>query len=325
MLTLEPCAHTGRTGPCTEALLAAGIARVVYLVADPVHGGGADVLRRAGVEVHGPDSRLVPGPLATEAAAVNEAWFAAQRTGRPHVTWKLAVTLDGRSAAADGTSRWITGAEARADGHRWRDRVDAVLVGAGTQRMDDPALTVRPAPADGRQPLRVVLDPRGRTRLGSRVLDRRAPTLLVLADRAPAPGVPAHVQVARVRPEPRRVGMLAGDAGPGQDAGSDRATLLDPAAVLELLYRRGLRSVLLEGGPRLAGSFLAAGLVDRVVAYLAPVLLGAGPAALAEASITTIAGAHRLAPPEVRMLGADLRLTARVLPRPQETATRGQD
>src|SRR5699024_9591060 len=172
---------------------------------------------------------------------------------------------------------------------------------------------------------RVVLDPRGRTRLGSRVLDRRAPTLLVLTDRAPAPEVPAHVQVARVRPDPRRVGMLAEDAGPGRDAGPDRATLLDPAAVLEVLYRRGLRSVLLEGGPRLAGSFLAAGLVDRVVAYLAPVLLGAGPAALAEAGVTTIAGAHRLGPPEVRMLGADLRLTARVLPRPQETATRGQD
>lgn len=318
VVTLEPCAHTGRTGPCTQALLAAGIARVVYAAADPVHGGGAELLRRAGVDVHGPGSPLLPEPLAAEAAAVHETWFAAQRTGRPHVTWKLAATLDGRSAAADGTSRWITGTEARADVHQWRDQVDAVLVGAGTQRTDDPALTVRPAPADGRQPLRVVLDPRGRTRPGSRVLDRRAPTLLVLTDGAPAPEVPAHVQVARVRRAPRREDQTP----PATHV--DPATHLDPAAVLELLYRRGLRSVLLEGGPRLAGSFLAAGVVDRVVAYLAPMLLGAGPAALAEAGVTSIAGAHRLGPPEMSLLGADLRLTAPVLPRPQETTRRGQ-
>ncbi|WP_338100847.1 bifunctional diaminohydroxyphosphoribosylaminopyrimidine deaminase/5-amino-6-(5-phosphoribosylamino)uracil reductase RibD [Ruania albidiflava] len=319
VVTLEPCAHTGRTGPCTTALLAAGISRVVYAAADPVHCGGAEALRRAGVRVHGPGSLLVPEHLAAEAAAVNEAWSTAQRTGRPHLTWKFAATLDGRSAAADGTSRWITGSAARADAHQWRDRADAVLVGAGTQRADDPALTVRPAPADGRQPLRVVLDPRGRTRPGARVLDQRAPTMLVLADGVRAPELPAHVQVARVRLDP-------GQAGPPPNGGPhDRATLLDPAAVLELLYRRGLRSVLLEGGPRLAGSFLAAGLVDRVIGYLAPALLGAGPAALDDAGVLSIAGTHRLGPPEVRMLGTDLRLTARVLPRAQETATRGHD
>lgn len=312
VLTLEPCAHTGRTGPCTEALLRAGITRVVYAAADPVHGDGADVLRAAGVEVHGPGSPLLPQELTAEAAAVNEEWRTAQRTGRPHVTWKLAATLDGRSAAADGTSRWITGAAARADVHRLRDRADAVLVGAGTQRTDNPALTVRPAPADGRQPLRVVLDPSGRTRPGARVLDRCAPTLLVLSDGVRVPELPEHVQVACVPPAPRRAGT-----GP-------QATLLDPAAVLGLLHRRGLRSVLLEGGPNLAGSFLAAGLVDRVVAYLAPMLLGTGPAALADAGVATITGAHRLGPPEVHVLGADLRLSAPVLPRPEGRTRRGE-
>ena len=308
VVTLEPCAHTGRTSPCTEALVAAGIARVVYAVADPLHGGGAEVLRRAGVQVHGPGSSRVPDTLAAEAAAVNQAWVTAQRTGRPHVTWKFAATLDGRSAAADGTSRWITGEAARADVHRLRDSVDAVLIGAGTQRTDDPALTVRPAPSDARQPLRVVLDPAGRTRPGARVLDEAAPTLLVLADGTSPPDLPGHVLTAQV---PQRA--------PG---------VLDLSAVLAVLHESGLRSVLLEGGPRLAGAFLTAGLVDRVVAYLAPALLGAGPAALAEAGAGTIAQAHRLEPTDVRVLGADVRITARLRleedqPTPAEGTTRG--
>ncbi|WP_235912379.1 bifunctional diaminohydroxyphosphoribosylaminopyrimidine deaminase/5-amino-6-(5-phosphoribosylamino)uracil reductase RibD [Ruania zhangjianzhongii] len=292
VVTLEPCAHAGRTGPCTQALLNAGIARVVYAVADPVYGGGAEALHQAGVQVHGPGSRLVPDTLATEAAAMNQAWLTAQRTGRPHVTWKFAATLDGRSAAVDGTSRWITGEAARADVHRLRDTADAVLVGAGTQRADDPQLTVRPAPADGRQPLRVVLDPTGGTRPGARVLDRSAPTMLVLAAGASPLGLPSHVLTEQV---PRRA--------PGA---------LDLEAVLALLHECGIRSVLLEGGPRLAGAFLAARLVDRVVAYLAPALLGAGPAALAEAGVGTIAQAHHLEPTDVRVLGPDVRIAAQV-------------
>lgn len=308
VVTLEPCAHAGRTGPCTQALLDAGIARVVYAVADPLHGGGVEVLRRAGVQVHGPGSSSVPDPLAAEAAAVNHAWLTAQRTRRPHVTWKFAATLDGRSAAADGTSRWITGEEARADVHRLRDSVDAVLVGAGTQRTDDPRLTVRPAPSDGRQPLRVVLDPAGRTGPDARVLDQTAPVLLLLADGATPPGLPSHVQTAQV---PQRA--------PG---------VLDLPAVLAVLHKRDIRSVLLEGGPRLAGAFLAAGLLDRVVAYLAPALLGAGSAALAEAGVGTIAQAHRLEPTDVLVLGPDVRITARVRteddqPTPAKGATSG--
>ncbi len=293
VVTLEPCPHTGRTGPCTQVLLRAGISRVVYAVADPLHGGGGEVLRQAGVEVHGPGSDLVPAEFTQSAGFVNEPWLTAQRTSRPHVTWKFAATLDGRSAAADGTSRWITGEEARADVHQLRDSVDAVLIGAGTQRTDDPQLTVRPSPQDGRQPLRVVLDPSGTTAPGSRVLDAAASTLLVLGPDAPEPDAPERVQLARV---PRATSGAGG---------------LDLDAVLATLYARDVRSVLLEGGPRLAGAFLAAGLVDRVVAYLAPALLGAGPAALTDAGVATIAGTHRLEPIDVTTLGPDIRLIAR--------------
>ena len=257
VVTLEPCRHTGRTGPCTGALLAAGVSRVVYAVADPTvaAGGGAGELQAAGVGVTG-------GVLAQDAVlGPLEAWLAAQRLGRPHVTWKLAATLDGRSAAADGSSRWVTGEAARADVHRLRGEVDAVLVGSGTVLADDPELTVRPDP--GRQPLRVVLDRRGRTPAGARV----------------------HPAV-----------ML--------DAAGPEAALADLAA-------RGVVSVLLEGGPTVAAAFLRAGLVDRVVAYVAPVLLGAGPAALGDLGVGTISGAHRLRLDDVSRFGDDVRLTLR--------------
>ncbi|WSG12163.1 bifunctional diaminohydroxyphosphoribosylaminopyrimidine deaminase/5-amino-6-(5-phosphoribosylamino)uracil reductase RibD [Nonomuraea sp. NBC_01738] len=151
-VTLEPCDHTGRTGPCTEALLRAGVSRVVYAVADPspAAAGGGERLRGHGVEVE-------RGVLEAEAEAVNIEWLTATRLGRPHVTWKLAATLDGRSAAADGTSQWITSPEARTDVHRLRARADAVVAGIGTVLADDPHLTARPA-VHGRAPLRVVLD-----------------------------------------------------------------------------------------------------------------------------------------------------------------------
>jgi diaminohydroxyphosphoribosylaminopyrimidine deaminase/5-amino-6-(5-phosphoribosylamino)uracil reductase len=168
VVTLEPCRHTGRTGPCTAALLEAGVARVVVACADPTElaGGGAELLRAAGIDVE-------TGVLADEVArGPLEAWLTSRRTGRPFVTWKVAATLDGRSAAADGTSRWITGEPARRDVHRLRGEVDAVLAGSGTVLADDPQLDVRPdlrGPAE-RQPLRVVVDTRGRTPVGARVL-----------------------------------------------------------------------------------------------------------------------------------------------------------
>ena len=256
VVTLEPCRHVGRTPPCTTAITDAGVAAVAYACSDPTAegGGGAAVLRAAGVKVDHLDIDV--GPL--------EPWLHRQRTGRPFVTWKYAATLDGRSAAADGTSRWITGEPARADVHRLRAESDAVLVGVGTVLADDPALTVRPSP--GHQPLRVVLDRSGRTPPGARVLDDAAATV-VLSEDLPT--------------------------------------------VLRVLAERGVVTVLLEGGPTLAAAFLAAGLVDRIVAYLAPALLGAGPTVLSDFGAGTITEALRLRLVEVERLGQDVRVTLR--------------
>ena len=260
VVTLEPCDHTGRTGPCTQALLAAGVRRVVHARSDPnpEAAGGAGTLRAAGVEVES-------GLLADEAGVLNRGWTHGLTHHRPLVTWKLATTLDGRSAAADGTSRWITGTAARADVHRLRARVDAVVAGTGTVLVDDPQLTVRPAPGDGStplpaQPLRVVVGERDLP-AGARVLDDEAETL--------------HLR--------------------------DR----DPHVVLDVLFERGRRHVLLEGGPTLAAAWLRAGVVDEVVAYVAPVLLGAGTAAVADLGITTITDAFRPRVAEVVVLPAD--------------------
>src|SRR4051812_36406811 len=252
--TLEPCRHVGRTGACTSAIVDAGIARVVYAATDPnpEAAGGAEVMRAADLDVEQLDMRVDP----------LEPWLHVQQTGRPHVTWKYAATLDGRSAAADGSSRWITGEVARADVHRLRAESDAVVVGVGTVLADDPQLTVRPDP--GHQPLRVVLDRRGRTPTDARVLDDEAESL-VLA--------------------------------------------LEPAEALKALAERGVVSVLLEGGPTLAAAFLTAGLVDRVVAYVAPALLGAGASAVGDLGVGTIADAVRLRLNEVVRLGDDVRLT----------------
>ncbi|GGZ25049.1 bifunctional diaminohydroxyphosphoribosylaminopyrimidine deaminase/5-amino-6-(5-phosphoribosylamino)uracil reductase RibD [Streptomyces nitrosporeus] len=288
-VTLEPCNHTGRTGPCAQALIEAGVRRVVYAVADPDPRatGGAGTLRAAGTEVES-------GLLADEAEAGNTAWLTSVRLGRPHVTWKYAASLDGRVAAADGTSRWITSAEARADVHRLRAGADAVVVGSGTARADDPQLGVRGI--DGAvQPLRVVVDTGARAvRPGARVLDGTAPTLIAVAQDADA----AHLPAGAVLRLPRAA------TGPG----------LDVPALLDALHTRGVRSVLLEGGPVLAGSFVTAGTVDTVVGYLAPVLLGAGPAALAEAGIPTLSQALRLAVTETVRIGPDLRVTAVPVP-----------
>ncbi|MBA6436339.1 bifunctional diaminohydroxyphosphoribosylaminopyrimidine deaminase/5-amino-6-(5-phosphoribosylamino)uracil reductase RibD [Streptomyces sp. GMR22] len=285
LVTLEPCDHTGRTGPCSQALIAAGIARVHYAVADPTAQakGGAATLAAAGVEVDA-------GLLADEAEAVNEPWLTAMRRGRPFVLWKFAATLDGRSAAADGTSRWITSAESRADVHRLRAEADAVVVGSGTLRADDPHLAVRDREG-ATQPLRVVVDTAATIKPGARVLDDAAPTLIAVAEDAGIAHLPRRPGVETVRLPRAETGLRI------------------PALLAEL-HGRGVRSVLLEGGPTLAGAFLAAGAVDKVVGYLAPVLLGAGPAALADAGITTIAQALRLETADVTRLGPDLRVTA---------------
>ncbi|WP_436994810.1 bifunctional diaminohydroxyphosphoribosylaminopyrimidine deaminase/5-amino-6-(5-phosphoribosylamino)uracil reductase RibD [Streptomyces sp. enrichment culture] len=290
VVTLEPCDHTGRTGPCSRALIDAGVTRVVYAVADPTPAarGGADTLAAAGIDVEG-------GLLAEEAAEVNAPWLTSVRLGRPHVRWKYAATLDGRTAAADGTSRWITSGEARADVHRLRAEADAVLVGSGTARADDPHLAVRGVPG-AVQPLRVVADTEARAvHPGARVLDGAAPTLVAVADDLPDAAtahLDGHAEVLRL---PR-----AGGHGRG----------LDVTALLTALHGRGVRSVLLEGGATLAGAFVAARAVDRVTAYLAPALLGAGPAALADAGIATIADALRLTVTAIERTGPDLRIDA---------------
>ena len=255
VVTLEPCDHTGRTGPCARALVTAGVRRVVVAQRDanPVAAGGVETLRRAGVEVE-------TGLLADEARALNRVWSFAVEHGRPFVTWKFATSLDGRSAAADGTSRWVSGAAARRDTHRLRALCDTMLVGTHTVEVDDPRLTVRdehdrPLP---RQPLRAVmgereLDP------GRRVLDGQAETVLL-----------------RTR---------------------------DPHAALAELRARDRQHVFLEGGPTLAAAFLRAGLVDEIVAYVAPLLLGAGTPAVADLGITTIADALRPRVTDVTVLG----------------------
>ncbi|WP_227467828.1 bifunctional diaminohydroxyphosphoribosylaminopyrimidine deaminase/5-amino-6-(5-phosphoribosylamino)uracil reductase RibD [Nocardioides lijunqiniae] len=238
VVTLEPCNHTGRTGPCTEALVAAGVRRVVYAETDanPVAAGGRARLEAAGIEVE-------PGLMAAEADALAAVYRLAQREQRPFVTWKFATTLDGRSAAADGTSRWVSGTAARRDTHRLRARCDVMLVGANTVAVDHPRLTVRD---DHDQPL------------------EQQPLRVVMGER----DLPDHGLDLQLRTR-------------------------DPHAALAELFALDRQHVFLEGGPTLAAAFLTAGLVDEIVAYVAPVLLGSGRAAVADLGITTIAGALR--------------------------------
>jgi diaminohydroxyphosphoribosylaminopyrimidine deaminase / 5-amino-6-(5-phosphoribosylamino)uracil reductase len=289
--TLEPCRHVGRTGPCTTAILDAGIARLVYASGDPhlEAAGGADLLRAAGVDVES-------GVLVEEVNASIGPWLTAVRRRRPFVTWKYAATLDGRTAAADGTSRWVTGTDSRRDVHRLRAESDAVIVGIGTVLADDTRLTARDWPAS-RQPLRVVVDGKARTPLSAHIVDDTAPTLVAVGADA----------------DPERVKAL-------RDTAADVVELprhdgrLDLGALLAALFEREALLVLLEGGATLAGSFVRQRLVDRVVGYHAPVLLGAGPPVLADAGVTTIGGAVRLQVEDVTSLGSDVRVTA-ALPR----------
>ena len=280
VVTMEPCDHTGRTGPCTRALIQAGVATVVIGVngPNPIAGGGTATLRAAGVEVES-------GVRAAEAEAANIAWLTSVRREWPYVIWKYAATADGRSAATDGTSMWITSEAARIDVHALRGTVDAVIVGSGTVLADDPRLTARNL-RDGtlaiRQPLRVVVDSSGRTPADARVRDAAARTWIA----------------------------TSAEVGAGPDG------RVDLPALLAALYQRGARSVLLEGGPTLAGSFLAAGLVDKIIGYVAPKLLGAGPTALADAGVHTIADAIDLDFVDITRVGPDLRITA--LPRKRE-------
>lgn len=257
VVTLEPCNHTGRTGPCALALIDAGITRVVYALDDPgaVSGGGAERMRAASIDV-------VTGEQKDAAERLIGDWLHTQRLGRPHVTVKWAQSLDGRAAASDGTSQWITGPDARADVHRRRAASDAIVVGTGTVLADDPALTARNGDSlYPDQPIPVVI--------GSRT-------------------TPADAALRRHPHTPLFY--------PGHDLRS----------VLDDLRGRGIQRVFVEGGPTLASAFLAAGLADTVLAYIAPVLLGGDRLALTDIGVATIVDAHRLTIDEWMPLGTNL-------------------
>ncbi|SER83141.1 diaminohydroxyphosphoribosylaminopyrimidine deaminase [Lentzea xinjiangensis] len=260
VVTLEPCAHYGRTPPCTEALREAGIKHVIHAVSDPnpSAAGGARILEEAGITVESGLLRqeVSRGPL--------RAWLHYARTGRPHVTWKYAASLDGRIAARDGTSRWISSETSRKEVHDLRAKLDAIIVGTNTVRADDPALTARDA---GGMPLA----------------------------RQPLPVV---------------VGMSDLPAGAKLRRTALHLRTHDPDEVLAALADRGVVDVLLEGGATVAGAFLRAGRIDRVLAYVAPALLGDGPAAVLDAGVSTITDAVRLTVEDVTMSGPDLRISA---------------
>jgi diaminohydroxyphosphoribosylaminopyrimidine deaminase/5-amino-6-(5-phosphoribosylamino)uracil reductase len=289
-VTLEPCTVDGRTPPCVPLVIGSGVARVVAGCADPnprVDGTGFAALSAAGIEVE-------TGVMETDAKRLIQAFAKHVRTGRPFVTAKAAISLDGRVAAADGSSRWITGKTARRDVHRLRAHCDAVLVGVGTVVADDPLLTVRLRGYAEAQPLRVVLDPSGRTPPTARVLNADAPTLVVVTEKAPADAVEA---------------LRATGAEVIELAARDGRT--DLGIVLDELGRRNVMEVLIEGGPTVLGDAFERGLVDRTIAYVAPKLLGeAGPGMLAGVVVPNIEQARELQFVSVRRIGADLKIEA---------------
>jgi diaminohydroxyphosphoribosylaminopyrimidine deaminase/5-amino-6-(5-phosphoribosylamino)uracil reductase len=310
-VTLEPCSHHGRTPPCVEALIGARVARVIYALEDPnprVRGQGAQALRRAGIAV---DSGL----RAAEAAELNPGFLKRMRSGRPWVRVKLAMSLDGRTALADGASQWITGPAAREDVQHWRARSSAVLTGIGTVLADDPQLTVRlPDPAAGgprAQPLRVVLDAGLQTSPAARLL-RGAGTVLIMtaaSRRAGETGFAArHAALAAAGAVIEEVPLAEGAP---QDAGTGAARLSLPE-VLDRLGRREVNELWVEAGARLAGALLAQELVDELVIYLAPKLLGPRARPLVELEeVRDLREAPGFAIMESRPIGEDLRLRLR--------------
>ena len=293
--TLEPCNHFGRTPPCTRALIEAGIARVVVGATDPNLGEvtpGLQELRAAGIEVE-------DGVLADGSRHLNRAFERHVSTGLPHVTLKMASSLDGKTAAVDGTSKWITGRDARADVQRLRAWSDAVVVGAGTAVADDPSLTLRdPRFSDARPPMRVVVDTAGRVPTHLRLFDREAPTLVATSDRTSEERIHAWTEAGV------EVAVLDRDA--------DGAVSL--RALIEHLGKRDVQGVLVEAGATLAWSLVREGLIDDVVIYLAPTLVGgaAAPGLIAGGGFAPITEALALTFDSVERLGPDIRLEAHV-------------
>lgn len=300
--TLEPCSHTGRTGPCTEAVIAAGITRVVVGTLDPLErtrGQGVRRLEQAGIEVALADGE--DAVRAREAASPFLIWAA---TGRPEVMLKMAASLDGRVATRTGDTRWISGPEARALVHRWRAEMDAVGVGIGTAIADDPMLTARDVdPAPARSARRVVFDPRARLPLTCALVQSvdEAPVTVVAGRDAPS----AHVDALAAA----GVDVVVTDAAHG-------AEFL--AQGLDALGQRDVQSILIEGGPTVAGALLEAHLVDRLAWVVAPIVIGGdgAPAAVRGEGADRIADAARIPQPRVECLGDDVLVIGRLRPVP---------
>ena len=294
-VTLEPCAHHGRTPPCADALVAAGLARVVVGTRDPfpqVDGRGLERLRAAGIAVE-----LAEGELEQACREINIGFLSRVQRARPWVRMKVAASLDGRTALPDGTSQWITGLPARTDGHAWRRRAGAVLTGIGTVLEDDPRLDVRLVRAE-RQPLRVVVDSALQTPPGARLL---------------AP--PGEVLIYAAQDDPARAAAL-------RAAGAQLVTLADEGGKVALepmlrdLAARGVNELHVEAGHKLNGSLLRAGLVDELLLYVAPMLLGEGREIARLPALTALADAPRWALYEATPIGEDLRLRLRPVPPP---------
>ena len=343
-VTLEPCSHHGRTPPCVDALIAARLARVIFALEDPnprVSGRGAEALRRAGV-------RVESGLMAAEAADINPGFLKRMRSGRPWVTVKLAMSLDGRTALANGQSQWITGPAAREDVQHWRARSSAILTGIGTVLADDPRLDVRlPDPPSGRprpQPLRVILDSRLQTPPSARMLTTGGPVLILTAANLGENDAELAVRRAQlakrgaaiedvVAAEARgaagaRPGVHVGTgAGAGSDADAGASTIhLSLPDVLDRFGRREINEVWVEAGPRLAGALLSQALIDELVIYVAPKLLGPQARPLVEmGELQSLPDALNFMVIETRQIGEDVRLRLRQqrqpAQRPQQVGT----
>lgn len=289
-VTLEPCSHHGRTPPCTDALIAAGVARVVAAMRDPnpqVAGRGLQQLRAAGIAV-------ADGLLAHEARELNIGFASRMERGRPWLRLKLAASLDGKTALNNGRSQWITGPEARRDGHFFRARACAILTGAGTVRDDDPRLTVRDV-ATSRQPLRVVVDSRYETPPTARILEG-GNTLVAAASEDAA-------KIAALRAAGAEVAVLPDPHGK-----------VDLPRLLAVLAERGVNELHVEAGHKLNGSLLREGLVDELLLYFAPTLLGSGREMFPLPELTDLAGRRDLKLVDLRRIGGDIRILARPLP-----------
>jgi diaminohydroxyphosphoribosylaminopyrimidine deaminase/5-amino-6-(5-phosphoribosylamino)uracil reductase len=294
-VTLEPCCHHGRTPPCTDAIKAAGVAEVRYAIGDPnpqVAGRGDYLLRSAGI-------RVLPGDgwWAEEARRLNEAFFHWVRTGRPFVVAKWAMSLDGRIATHRGDSRWITGEEARHRVHQVRNVTDAILIGSGTALADDPALTTRLKTGEVHHPLRIVPDARGRLPVTARLVAGGLPGRTLVATTASSP------PTWRAELAAGGVEVLVLPAGTGR--GVDLVTLLD------LLGQRDITSVLVEGGATVLGAFVEAGLVDKYLVFVAPVVIGgaAAPGPVGGTGAALLAHALRLHLDRIEHIGRDVLLT----------------